>query len=184
MPAMSVTGYTKIFSVDGATPLPPDLDRESVMSALMCSRGDWSLRPILLDQEPRRSTMLLRTPVDNRAVVCSVVPTEFLAIDKLGADWDRVVFTPAEVAILDATRLVEPRLRNLTFSGPCCSSWPGNTLTQRSKAEVATWLAWQCPPGGSLCSGAWPGHRPPAAGRAVTCFRCPGRVVPHRVCFA
>lgn len=96
-------------------PLPSGVNQESVVPALVCSRGDWPLRTISLDRDPRRAAGLLRNQLDSRTVVCSVVGTEFLTTDSLGADWDRVVFTPIEGAILEAMRLVEPRLRNLTF---------------------------------------------------------------------
>lgn len=59
----------------------------------------------------------LRRPsvFDVVAVACSFIPTEFISMDELADEWDRIVFTDQEEIVKIALRLIEPDFENLTF---------------------------------------------------------------------
>lgn len=46
---------------------------------------------------------------------CSVIPTQFISIDDLAGEWDKIVFTEYEDVVRDALRIITPEFENLTF---------------------------------------------------------------------
>lgn len=49
------------------------------------------------------------------AVACSVVPTQFISMDELADEWDRIVFTDQEEIVKAALQIIEPDLESLAF---------------------------------------------------------------------
>lgn len=49
------------------------------------------------------------------AVACSVVPTQFISMDELADEWDRIVFTDQEEVVRAALQIIEPQLESLVF---------------------------------------------------------------------
>jgi len=82
-----------------------DVNPSSSRSAFLDFDGGWS--------------RLRRHPVWDAGVFteipCSLIPTGFMSQDELSDLWDRVSTTSFEDRILDAMRLIDPRLRRLTF---------------------------------------------------------------------
>lgn len=57
-----------------------------------------------------------RAPVaEPVAVACSVVPTQFISMDELADEWDRIVFTDQEEVVKAALQIIEPQLESLVF---------------------------------------------------------------------
>jgi predicted ATP-dependent endonuclease of OLD family len=84
--------------------------------ALVVSQAERTLDEIALDDSlPQRSLTSLRRLEANRAMNCQVVSTQLARHSELKADWDKVVFQPAETYVHAALRIIEPRFRNLTF---------------------------------------------------------------------
>lgn len=46
---------------------------------------------------------------------CSVIPTQFISIDDLADEWDKIVFTEHEEVVGDALRIITPEFEKLTF---------------------------------------------------------------------
>jgi len=46
---------------------------------------------------------------------CSVIPTQFISVDDLADEWDKIVFTEHEEMVGNALRIITPEFENLTF---------------------------------------------------------------------
>ena len=48
-------------------------------------------------------------------IPCSVIPTQFISLDELADEWDKIVLTDHEVIVKQALRIIAPEFENLTF---------------------------------------------------------------------
>ncbi|MFU8789496.1 MAG: AAA family ATPase, partial [Methylobacter sp.] len=48
---------------------------------------------------------------------CSFIPTQFISVDELAKEWDKIVFTEHEEFIRKAMRIILPDFENLAFIG-------------------------------------------------------------------
>ncbi len=77
---------------------------------ILVKKGERLYPPIKLLSGTRRPSM-----PDISAVACSVIPTQFISMDELADEWDRVVFTEQEALVKKALLVIEPNFENLTF---------------------------------------------------------------------
>jgi predicted ATPase len=77
---------------------------------LVIKRGERLFPPMKLVNIRGRSPVA--EPV---AVACSVVPTQFISMDELADEWDRIVFTDQEEVVKAALQIIEPQLESLVF---------------------------------------------------------------------
>jgi len=73
-------------------------------------KGERWLPPIKLLNGSRRPSA-----PDLPSVPSSFIPTQFVSLDELADEWDRVVFTEQEAIVKRALLVIEPDFENLTF---------------------------------------------------------------------
>ena len=80
--------------------------------ALFIAKGE-RFFPILLDSSSPR----FRVPPSDTfgTLACSVIPTQFISIDELADEWDKIVFTEHENVVRQALQIISPNFENLTF---------------------------------------------------------------------
>ena len=95
--------------------LKSDLDalsRGSISQALFVKRGERVVRLRFDFIESRlRSPLFEMTP----ALSCSVVPTQFVSIEDLSDEWDKIVLTPYQDIVRQALKIIEPNFEDLAF---------------------------------------------------------------------
>lgn len=90
----------------------PDLLGE-INHALLINKGEKAFPPLILDAISPR---FRPSPVDPAsAVPCSHIPTQFVSLDELADEWDKIVFTEHEEIVRQAMRIIAPEFENLTF---------------------------------------------------------------------
>ena len=94
-------------------PSSDDLLSEAISPALFVTRGERSSR-IILQDKPRSIFGYAPTKISG-TLPCSVIPTQFISIDDLADEWDKIVFTEHEEVVRDALRIITPEFENLTF---------------------------------------------------------------------
>lgn len=83
-----------------------------VRQALFVGKGD-RLSPIMLDSSSPRFRV---PPADASGTLsCSVIPTQFISIDELADEWDKIVFTEHEKVVKQALQIISSDFENLTF---------------------------------------------------------------------
>lgn len=83
-----------------------------VRQALFVGKGE-RLSPIVLDSSSPR---FRGAPIDASGTqACSVIPTQFISIDELADEWDKIVFTEHEKVVRQALQIISPDFENLTF---------------------------------------------------------------------
>ena len=87
-----------------------DLSSEIISHALFVTKGGHLFSPIQLDTSSPRLRMEI-----SGTLPCSVIPTQFISIDDLADEWDKIVFTEYEDVVGDALRIITPEFENLTF---------------------------------------------------------------------
>ena len=87
-----------------------ELSPEIISHALFVSKGKRSFPSIRLDKyrAPFRMDISGTLP-------CSVIPTQFISVDDLADEWDKIVFTEYEDVVRQALRIIMPEFENLTF---------------------------------------------------------------------
>jgi len=94
---------------DSLDELSPDM----ISHVLFVNKGK-RLRPIIwLDKSSSRFSYP-PTKISG-TLPCSVIPTQFISIDDLADEWDKIVFTEHEEVVGDALRIITPEFENLTF---------------------------------------------------------------------
>ncbi|MEA1869760.1 MAG: AAA family ATPase [Euryarchaeota archaeon] len=94
-------------------PSSDDLLSEVISPALFVTKGGRSSRTILLDKShPRFRYPLMEI---SGTLPCSVIPTQFISVDEMADEWDKIVFTEHEEVVRDALRIIAPEFENLTF---------------------------------------------------------------------
>ena len=95
-------------------PSRDELSSEAFSHALFVTKGGRPFPPLRLDKPgpPRfRST---RIEISG-TLPCSVIPTQFISIDDLADEWDKIVFTEQEEVVKRALQIITPEFENLTF---------------------------------------------------------------------
>ena len=90
-----------------------ELPSDSISHALFVTKGKRSFPPIRLDQF-RSSHYRNRVEISG-TLPCSLIPTPFIPVDVLAAEWDNIVFTEHEEVVRQALRIIAPEFENLTF---------------------------------------------------------------------
>lgn len=94
-------------------PSHDDLSSEAISHALFVTKGEHSSPPIQLDKYSR---IRLPSRVEiSGTLSCSVIPTQFISVDDLADEWDKIVFTEHEEVVRQALRIITPEFENLTF---------------------------------------------------------------------
>jgi AAA15 family ATPase/GTPase len=97
-----------------SNPSHDDLSSEAISHALFVTKGTRSFPHIQLDQSG--SSRFRYPPIEIPGTLpCSVIPTQFISIDDLADEWDKIVFTEYEDVVGDALRIITPEFENLTF---------------------------------------------------------------------
>lgn len=97
-----------------SNPSSEDLVSEVIIPALFVTKGARSFPHIQLDKS--RSSRFGYSPIKiSGTLTCSVIPTQFISIDDLADEWDKIVFTEHEEVVRDALRIITPEFENLTF---------------------------------------------------------------------
>jgi len=94
-------------------PSHDDLSSEAISHALFVTKGEHSFPPIQLDKYCR---LLLASILEiSGTLSCSVIPTQFIPVDDLADEWDKIVFTEHEEVVRQALQIITPEFENLTF---------------------------------------------------------------------
>ena len=87
-----------------------DMFPGELQPVILVRKGERLFPPIKLLNGARRTSAY-----DLSSVPCSLIPTQFISMDELGDEWDRIVFTEQEAVVKRALLVVESRFENLTF---------------------------------------------------------------------
>ena len=97
-----------------SSPSHDDLSSVAISHALFVTKWARSFPHIQLDQSG--SSRFRYPPIKiSGTLPCSVIPTQFISIDDLADEWDKIVFTEHEEVVRDALRIITPEFENLTF---------------------------------------------------------------------
>lgn len=88
------------------------LSRGSLSQALFVKRGE---RVFRLSFDLIESRFLPWQGELAPALSCSVVPTQFVSIEDLSDEWDKIVLTPYQDIVRQALKIVEPNFEELAF---------------------------------------------------------------------
>ncbi len=83
-----------------------------IIEALLVEKGD---RRFIVDFNAPRSRFRLSSEKFSGLLPCSIVPTQFISIDELAKEWDRVVFTEHENIVKQAMRVILDDFENIAF---------------------------------------------------------------------
>lgn len=84
----------------------------NVRQSLFVGKGD-RLTPVMLDSSAPRYRP---TPFDTSGTLpCSIIPTQFVSVDDLADEWDKIVFTEHEQVVKQALQIISQDFENLTF---------------------------------------------------------------------
>lgn len=87
---------------------------EQITQAIAVTKGVKSYPPILLDAP--RSMMRSRSMTELfDKIPCSAIPTQFISIDELADEWDKIALTEDEEIVKNALRIIVPEFENLIF---------------------------------------------------------------------
>lgn len=83
-----------------------------IRQALFVGKGDrWT--NILLDSATSR---FRSAPIDSSGTLpCSVIPTQFISVDELADEWDKIVFTDYQEVVRQALQIISQDFEDLTF---------------------------------------------------------------------
>ena len=97
-----------------SNPLLDDLSSEVINYALFINKGERLFPSIQLDKlgPPHFRYSPIKIP---GTLPCSVIPTQFISVNDLADEWDRIVLTEHEDVVRDALRIITPEFENLTF---------------------------------------------------------------------
>lgn len=87
----------------------PNLFGEAPSNGLVIQRGERSTM-LRLDSRSRPSSLDL-----SGAVPCAVVPTQFISIDELADEWDKIALTDSQDIVKDALRIISDDFQDITF---------------------------------------------------------------------
>ena len=52
---------------------------------------------------------------EEKKILCSLIPTQFISMDELGKEWDAIALTEGEKIVTEALRIIMPEIDGLTF---------------------------------------------------------------------
>ena len=87
-----------------------DLFPGDLQPVILVRKGERLFPPVKLLNGTRRSSAY-----DVSSVSCSLIPTQFISMDDLADEWDRIVFTEQEALVKKTLLVIEPSFENLTF---------------------------------------------------------------------
>ncbi len=107
----------------------PDFIGE-VSHAVLISKGDKIYPPLLLESVSSR----LRSPSFDlgNTIPCSVIPTQFISVDELADEWDKIALTEHADIVRQAMRIIAPEFENLNFVRNEEGRTPYRSTLQRS----------------------------------------------------
>jgi hypothetical protein len=92
---------------------PSELDKwdgDVVAPCLLVTKGRGTAGLRLDESQPPRAR-----PFEASGVPCSVIPTQFVSIDELANEWDKVALTDDQDTVREALRIVTPEFEGITF---------------------------------------------------------------------
>jgi AAA15 family ATPase/GTPase len=96
-----------------SNPSSEDLASEAIIPALFVTKGERSFPPILLDKPRSRFGY---SPIKIPGTLpCSVIPTQFISIDDLADEWDKIGLTEHQEVVKQALRIITPEFEELIF---------------------------------------------------------------------
>lgn len=122
-----VISKTRLRYVNASDALVPSGELQRV---IFVRKGDRIFPPIQLMNSARRTFMVIET-----VAPCSFIPTQFISMDELADEWDRIVFTEQEAIVKTAMLVMEPTFENLTFVRANEHSTPGS-ISLRSRTAM------------------------------------------------
>ncbi|MCG7849804.1 MAG: AAA family ATPase [ANME-2 cluster archaeon] len=114
-------------------PSRDELSLEAFSHALFVTKGERSFPPIHLDK-PEYPRLRSRIEISG-TLPCSVIPTQFISIDDLADEWDKIVFTEHEEVVRQALRIITPEFENLTFVRK--DELPRNIFSRFAKVKMS-----------------------------------------------
>lgn len=89
-----------------------NIETGTIRPALFVGKGDrWT--NILLDSTSPRYRS---APIDvSGTLPCSVIPTQFISVDELADEWDKIVFTEYQKVVRQALQIISQDFDDLTF---------------------------------------------------------------------
>lgn len=96
-------------------PAPPPKDYEKevdVIAPCLIVRKRGGSTAIRLDEDMQLSRF--RSP-EVGSIPCGTVPTQFLSLDELADEWDKIALTENQSAVKEALRIVTPEFEEITF---------------------------------------------------------------------
>lgn len=95
------------------SPSHDDLSSEAISHVLFVTKGKHSFPTIALDKSSRFTPRFKRKI--SGTLPCSVIPTQFISIDDLADEWDKITLTEHEEIVKQALRIITPEFESLTF---------------------------------------------------------------------
>ena len=88
-----------------------NIENGTIRPALFVGKGDrWT--NILLDASSRYRP----SPIDASGTLpCSVIPTQFISVDELADEWDKIVFTEYQEVVKHALQIISRDFEDMTF---------------------------------------------------------------------
>jgi AAA15 family ATPase/GTPase len=98
--------------------------RRTTINKSELSNFEYSAKDVLIVKKEKQSFIIdfARSSIHSRRFVaemdiipCSVIPTQFISMDKLATEWDAISLTAGENIVKEALRIVLPEFEDLTF---------------------------------------------------------------------
>jgi len=91
----------------------PDWNDDSGVPCLRVTKSGRTFIIRVNQELPLRARANMRSHA--LAIPCSVIPTQFVSIDELADEWDKVALTDDQEVIKEALRIIAPEFEGLTF---------------------------------------------------------------------
>jgi predicted ATPase len=112
------------------------LNEEEPKHALYVRKGD---RVSMLRLDPA-TTRFRSPPADLPGTIpCSVIPTQFISIDELADEWDKIALTDNQAIVVEALRTITPEFEGLTFVRNDEAYNARRTLTRSAKVRLSNY---------------------------------------------
>jgi predicted ATPase len=83
-----------------------------IRQALLIQKGEKS-HPLFLDAAPLRLRPAMLDA--GTSIACSVIPTQFISLDELADEWDKIAFEEPGEVVRQAMRIITPEFEDLMF---------------------------------------------------------------------
>lgn len=118
------------------------LETDPVSEAIFVNRGDFQFS-LPLKEELRPGARLGILPFLKGSIPCAVVPTQFVDVNDLADEWDRIALTDSQEVVKKALQLIAPNFVDISFvrsdedsSRPRYSSSARRTLSRTAKVRL------------------------------------------------